>query len=520
MPDVILSTLNARYSHASFALRYLLANMGPLRERTRLMEFECKNDPAKIAEALLASSPRIVALGVYIWNVVKSTEVVRHLKTRAPDVVVVVGGPEVSFEIEEQEICRLADYVVAGEADFTFPELCSRLLEGQAAPDRIIQSPPADVRKLVLPYDLYTADDIANRIVYVEASRGCPFTCEFCLSSLDVPLRRFPLETFLPAMQDLLDRGLRHFKFVDRTFNLSIAYSMKLLEFFLERYTPGLFLHFEMIPDRLPLELREIICAFPPGTLQFEVGIQTFNESVAKRIKRKQDYVKTVDNLRFLLEQTGSYIHADLIYGLPGEDLASFAAGFDRLYALRPQEIQVNQLKRLRGTPIVRHDTEWAMKYGKDAPYEVESTATMDAETLLRLRRFSRFWDLVANSGNFLETTPRLFRDAPSAFFQGLELSDFLFPRFGKTHALSLDDLALGLFDFLVARCGASKEEAATVVARDIARGGRRDVPVALRPHLSGDWPRADRTARASGLKRQARRATPSPSPASPASPS
>src|SRR5262249_40265628 len=155
-------------------------------------------------------------------------------------------------------------------------------------------------------------------------------------------------------------------------------------EFFWQRYEPGLFLHFEMIPDRLPEALREPIRRFPAGALQFEVGIQTFNDAVAERISRRQDNDKLADNLRFLREQTGVHVHADLIVGLPGEDVDSFAAGFDRLVELGPQEIQVGILKRLRGTPIVRHDAEWGMVYSPHPPYEVLRTRTMDFAALQR----------------------------------------------------------------------------------------------------------------------------------------
>lgn len=265
--------------------------------------------------------------------------------------------------------------------------------------------------QLALPYDLYTDEDIAHRVIYVEASRGCPFECEFCLSSLDVPVRNVPLDRFLPAMQSLLDRGVRQFKFVDRTFNLNIKFSSAILEFFWERYTAGLFAHFEMIPDRLPESLRVIIKKFPPGALQFEVGIQTFNHRVAELISRRQDNAKAEENLRWLCAETGVHVHADLIVGLPGEDLDSFAAGFDRLLSLQPQEIQVGLLKRLRGTPIARHDHDGQMIYSPHPPYEILQTKLIDFFTMQRLRRFARYWDLVANSGNFVEATRRILGD-------------------------------------------------------------------------------------------------------------
>jgi radical SAM superfamily enzyme YgiQ (UPF0313 family) len=170
-----------------------------------------------------------------------------------------------------------------------------------------------DVAALALPYDLYDARDIEHRVVYVEASRGCPFTCEFCLSSLEIPVRQFPLDPFLVAMQQLHDRGLRRFKFVDRTFNLNLATSRRILEFFLERLSPELFVHFEMIPDRLPAELRELIARFPAGTLQFEVGIQTFDRQVEARISRRQNHDRLADKVTHISAIEGDGAGFDIL---------------------------------------------------------------------------------------------------------------------------------------------------------------------------------------------------------------
>lgn len=157
------------------------------------------------------------------------------------------------------------------------------------------------------------------------------------------------------------------------------------------------------------MELREVIRQFPPGTLQFEVGIQTFDEQVAQRISRRQNHAKTEDNLRWLRQETGVYVHADLIVGLPGETVEGFAAGFDRLVAWEPHEIQIELLKRLRGTPIARHDESWEMVYSPDPPYELLCNKQIDFPTMQRMRRFARAWDLLANSGNFVCTLPRFW---------------------------------------------------------------------------------------------------------------
>jgi hypothetical protein len=360
------------------------------------------------------------------------------------------------------------------------------------------------VNTIGLPYGFYSDTDIANRVIYVEASRGCPFKCEFCLSSLDVPVRNVPIDEFLASMQKLLDRGVRSFKFVDRTFNLNLNISKAILAFFLKRLTPGLFLHFEMIPDRLPEALRALIKQFPPGVLQFEVGIQTFNEEVSARISRKQDNGKLADNLTFLRNETGVHIHTDLIVGLPGEDIESFAAGFDRLIALRPQEIQVGMLKRLRGTPIVRHDAEFEMVYAPQAPYEILQNKHIDFAAMQRMRRFSRYWDLIANSGNFVETTPLIWSDT-SAFHSFMDLSDWLYATTKQTHAIALQMLAELIFRFLTERSGIDPARAAQSIWRDYQRVGRSDRPAFLKPYIDDSQVPSRRTVLQSTQKRQAR---------------
>lgn len=474
MADILLTTLNARFAHAAFGLRYLMANLGSLRPRALMLEFDINQRPIDMLEAILAQNPRIVGLGVYIWNVEPATKLVADLKRVRPEIVVIVGGPEVSYEMDQQEICRLADFIITGEADLAFAEVCRSILDGRRPLMKVIAAELPQFDKLVLPYELYDQRDVAHRVIYVEASRGCPFKCEFCLSSLDVPVRNVPLEPFLEAMQSLLDRGVRHFKFVDRTFNLNLKIGQRILSFFLERFRPGLFLHFEMIPDRLPDGLRGLIKQFPPGALQFEVGIQTFNEEVAQRISRRQDNLKVEENLRFLRAETGVHVHADLIVGLPGEDLAGFAAGFDRLVALGPQEIQVGILKRLRGTPIVRHDQEWQMIYSPHAPYEVLSTRTMDFNVIQSMRRFARHWDLVANSGNFIHATPLLLANGTSSFESFMKFSRWLFARMGRTHAISLNHLAEALCEYLVSEAGLEQPMVARAMAQDFPSSGRR----------------------------------------------
>jgi len=483
MTQIVLATLNARYTHSSFGLRYLLANMGPLQSQTTLLEFVINDITVDILAAIVERNPKIVGLGIYIWNVEPMTRLVADLKRVRPEIVVVLGGPEVSYEAEGQPVVELADYVISGEADCSFRELCTKLLEGESCPEKMIRSAVPTFDQLQMPYDLYDDTDVAQRVIYVEVSRGCPFTCEFCLSSLDIPVRLANVDQFLAAMQRLLDRGAKQFKFVDRTFNLNLRVSRQILQFFLDRLVPGLFLHFEMIPDRLPEDLRALIAQFPAGSLQFEIGVQTFNDEVGRLISRKQDNAKLADNFRYLREHTGVHIHADLIIGLPGESLESFAAGFDRLFDLQPQEIQVGILKRLRGTPITRHDDAWQMTYSPHPPYEILSNRLLSFDDIHSLRRFARYWDLVGNSGNFVESLKLVIAPNRSAFEQFSELCEWLHVRHRARYGISLADLFASIFAYLVER---NSSEAAQRIAEtmweDYIRGGRRDRPAFLKP--------------------------------------
>lgn len=481
MPPIVLATFNARYIHCAFGLRYLLANLGSLRSQTALLEFDLTAHPWDVAQKILQHNPVLLGLGVYIWNLSPSFHLVQLLKRLRPDLIIVLGGPQVSYEQDRQPICDLADYIIAGEADLAFAELARQLLDGQRPSEKILRPPPPALENIELPYAFYSDEDLRHRTVYVEASRGCPFSCEFCLSSLDIPVRYFPLDSFLAAMQQLLDRGLRRFKFVDRTFNLNLPVASAILEFFLRRYQPGLFLHFEIIPDRLPAELRSLIQRFPPGSLQFEVGIQTLDPQVAALISRRQDYQKTQENLLWLRTHTHVHIHSDLIVGLPGETLDSFARGFDTLVHWQPHEIQIELLKRLPGTPISRHDQAWAMLYDPSPPFEVLQTRSIDFLTMQRLRRFARFWDLIGNSGHFSCTLPLILADSPFHCF--LALSDWLFQRLGRMHSIALVRLMELVFEYLTTVQHRDPAAVAAALIQDYQRLGRRDLPSFLRPY-------------------------------------
>jgi hypothetical protein len=474
-PAIALCTLNAKYAHCALSLRYLRANLGDLRDRACLIEALASERPVDIAERILATAAPIVGLGIYVWNTAPSLELVLILKAVRPELIVVLGGPEVSHETDEQAIVAAADYVITGEGEDAFSTLCAQLVAGERPADRVIAGGLPDLTALVLPYDQYTDQDLASRYVYVEASRGCPYRCEFCLSALDTGVRPFPADALLAELETLIQRGARHFRFIDRTFNLDTASSTALLQFFLDRQHLGLFVHFEAVPDRFPDAIREAVARFKPGVLQLEIGIQTLDKDTARRISRPQNETRIADNLRFLRDETNAHIHADLIVGLPGEDEASFARGFDRLVALGPTEIQVGILKRLRGTPIIRHTARFAQVYSTEAPYEVLQTSAISFGDMQRMKRFARAWDLVANRGNFPQTLNLVLADAPYARFN--QLTEWMFEELGSFYAVDLVRLAKLLFVWLTEHGGITEAAARDTVAEDYCDDGRRKTP-------------------------------------------
>lgn len=472
---IVLATLNARYIHSSFGLRYLKANMGSLEAQTHIVEFTLESRPEDVAEKLLALNPSILVVSIYIWNTIQSTELIALIREIRPDLFIVIGGPEVSYEVEPQTVFPLVDYVVAGWGDVSVPKLCRQLLSGERPDTKVIQGEQPKLCEIKMPYHLYTDEDIKNRVIYVEASRGCPYKCEFCLSALDKTAWPFNTDLFLEEMEKLYQRGARQFKFVDRTFNLNIKVSLRILEFFLERMDDDLFLHFELIPDHLPDALKDTIKRFPKKRLQFEIGIQTFNEEVQQLISRRQKNGKAAENLRWLREETEAYIHADLIFGLPGEGIATFADSFNQLYALRPHEIQVGILKRLKGSPIIRHADEYQLRFNPNPPFSILSTRDVSFEELQRMSRFARYWGMVGNSGRFTQTLPLLLQG--NAFNQFMLFSDTLFARLQQTHKISLLRLFDALHDIAIEVLDVSEQSLRLTLDQDYAVSGLKSRP-------------------------------------------
>lgn len=319
---------------------------------------------------------------------------------------------------------------------------------------KVIHAPPADLKTVALPYNEYTDEDIAHRRIYVETSRGCPFRCEYCLSALDPGVRFFPPERIFPMFGKLIDRGVRIVKFLDRSFNINAAHAATVLRFFIENRRDGMMLHLEWEPDHLPPTLEKLLADAPPGFIQLEVGVQTFNPEISKRIDRPLDADKVEAHIRTLAAMPSVHLHADLIAGLPGETLESIASGFDRLHACGVNEIQLGILKKLRGAPIAKHDEEWQMVYNTAPPYDVLQTSALSFVELQNIRRFARFWDITVNNGRFPSTSRLIWQNQPSVFAAFMEWSEWIYAKTHTTFGFTPARIAKLMEQFLIEQRG------------------------------------------------------------------
>jgi radical SAM superfamily enzyme YgiQ (UPF0313 family) len=485
--DILLTTLNARYTHSAIGLRYLFANMGDLQERSAICEFTINDNIQDVAEKLLAHHPKMVGIGVYIWNALQTSELVTTIKKISPQTLIILGGPEVSHSPMRVNF-EAADYIVQGEGDLAFYELCKAVLSGLAPTTQIIRAALPDVSTIQLPYDHYSDEDVAHRYIYVEASRGCPFLCEFCLSSIDKKVRNFDVDTVLTALDRLWQRGVRSFKFIDRTFNLNIKIASRLLDFFLDKMETSsepCFVHFEVIPDHFPDALKERIVRFPPACLQLEIGIQTLNPEVAKNIHRNLKLEKIEQNIRFLENETSAHMHLDLIVGLPGETLESFGHNLNRLCAMTASEIQIGILKKLSGTTLNRHDQEFGMVYSEIPPYDILRNNLLSFEDIQAMKRFARFWDLFYNSGNFKQTLSLLWPDG-NVFANFHAFSIWIYGQTQSTWKISLERLAELLFNYLLEK-GHDPDSLAEPMLADLLKLEGRKIPNFLKQYAYAD---------------------------------
>jgi radical SAM superfamily enzyme YgiQ (UPF0313 family) len=462
----ILTTLNAKYIHTSLALRWLyVANKG--RFDISFREYVIKEDVKRIADELLASGPEIIGISVYIWNVDKAKKLAAILKEKKPCLTIILGGPEVTYEPEYFLKNWDIDYVISGEGEFVLGDLLTAIenkqsteIEGVSSIQNISRSViKADLNKLASLPSPYTLEedktDIKNRLVYFETSRGCPYQCQYCLSSLEKGVRYFPQEHIFRNLHYLIENGAKQIKFLDRTFNLNKEHTKAIFDFLINSYRPNLSLQFEIYADLLSDETIDYLNnRLPANYFRFEIGIQSTYEPTNNAVKRKQDFPLLAENIRKLMSGEKIDLHLDLIAGLPYETLERFTKSFNDVFDLKGKEVQLGFLKMLRGTALRRDAAKYGYIYSQQAPYEIEGNNDISQDELERIHDAEHALEKYWNSGKFSRTMKIL----ADTYYKGryFELFDEIGQYYNQNglphHGYQLEDIFYNLHNFLLSK--------------------------------------------------------------------
>ena len=434
---ILLTAINAKYIHSNLAIYSLRACAGEYKSQIELAEFTINNQKDYILEEIYKRKPDILCFSVYIWNLDYVESVAREFKKICPDTPVWVGGPEVSYEVEDfltshPEI----DGVMIGEGEETFREVCGYYagnreldsIQGIAYRDnngiRVTES-RAIMDMSRIPFCYNTMEDFSNRIIYYESSRGCPFSCSYCLSSVDKSLRFRDTELVKKELLFFINQKVPQIKFVDRTFNCNHAHAMEIWRFIKEHDNGVTNFHFEISADLINEEELKLISDMRPGLIQLEIGVQSTNEVTIKEIHRTMKLERLKEVVRAIQSGANVHEHLDLIAGLPYEDYDSFARSFDEIYELKPNQLQLGFLKVLKGSFMYDHAKEYGIIYHDRPPYEVLSTKWISFDDVLRIKKVEEMLEVYYNSGQF-EITMKLMDvlyDSAFDFFQ--RLGDF-----------------------------------------------------------------------------------------------
>lgn len=433
---VLLTTLNSKFIHSSLALRYLRAYCSDKPWDLRLREFTINHSIHTITGEIFRENPDVVAFSCYIWNITETLTLARRIKQVMKDTLIILGGPEVSYDDRSlMEQGPFIDYIVRGEGEATFRELMEYIIEGRGSlkdipgithrtPGGIIQNNPrdlmCDLSSIPFPYSLDR--DMRNKIVYYEASRGCPFRCSYCLSSTVNGVRFFPVQRVKEDLDRLVAMGVKQVKFVDRTFNCKGDFSREIFNHLMERGGDTNF-HFEISADLFDDSLIKLLAGAPPGLFQFEVGVQTTNPKVLREIGRSTRLGELFRNVRSISERKNIHQHLDIIAGLPGEDMDSFERSFNDVYALEPDMLQLGFLKLLKGSGIRERAKRYGYVFTAEPPYEVLSNNWMDYGDIRRLKLMEEVFEYYYNSHRFDNTLRAAITHStagPFAFFKKL----------------------------------------------------------------------------------------------------
>ena len=434
----VLTAVNSKFIHSSLSVWYLHAVL----PQSTVREFTINQEPQTVLEQLIEEKPDVLGFSCYIWNISFIKTLLPAIKNALPHCIIVLGGPEVSHNPEDYS--DLAHYIVCGYGEQPVQTLAAALESGQALPQILHgdwgQVPPS-------PYGADYFSALNGRIAYLEASRGCPFTCGFCLSGIaELPVH-FPLEQVKADIIALANSGTKTIKFVDRTFNAHKARATEIWQFILTcpDIPSGVCFHFEIGADLLTAEHLDILKTAPPGKFQLEIGLQSFYEPTLQAVQRKTSVDKSVDNIGVLVDNSNIHVHIDLIVGLPYETFGEFRNSFNQAYALKAHMLQMGFLKLLHGSTLRQKANEYDMVYSSQPPYEIQSLNCMTAEEIKILKGLEDSLEKLYNSGRFPRTLAFLLAtEQTTAFDLFLNISQGI----SYNHGISLDDFTNLVYNY------------------------------------------------------------------------
>lgn len=414
---ILLAACNAKYIHSNPAVYDLRAFASEYKEHILLGEYTINQTKDEILKEIYRSGAEVVCFSCYIWNISFVRELIFDLKKILPGTAFWVGGPEVSFDAENflKEMPQVTG-VMVGEGEETFLELARYYIEkkGTLADIRgiafrengeIFHNGWREVMDLSrVPFAYEQTEDFANRIIYYESSRGCPFSCSYCLSSIDKKLRFRNLELVKKELQFFLDKKVPQVKFVDRTFTCKHDHAMEIWKYILEHDNGVTNFHFEISADLLREEELELMSRMRPGLIQLEIGVQSTNPDTIRAIHRNMDLKKLEASVARVKSFGNIHQHLDLIAGLPCEDYESFRRSFEQVYRMKPDQLQLGFLKVLKGSSMYHEAQKYEILYKEKEPYEVLSTAWLSYEDILKLKMVESMVEVYYNSGQFRKT--------------------------------------------------------------------------------------------------------------------
>lgn len=458
----LITTLNSKYIHKSLALRLLYVATKDHHD-VSFKEYTIKDDLERIVHELLSLKIDVLAFSIYIWNVELIKEIIAKIKKERPELIIVIGGPEVSYEIDYFLDNFEIDYLISGEGEVAFKQLLDCLeakqmvkIQGISTKDDrdYRQSKPVDLSYLETldsPY-LLECDlkDMANRILYFETSRGCPYRCQYCLSSLEKGLRFFSLDYLKKQLKMIIDSGVKTVKLLDRSFNAKTSHALAILEFIFKNYRPGIQFQFEINGDVLDQKIIDYINEFAPdGLLRFEIGIQSTYEPTNEIVKRYQDFNRLSEVIRQLQTNHKIDFHLDLIAGLPLENLERFAKSFDDVFAFYPKELQLGFLKLLRGTSLRNEANQYGYVYDDRPPYELIESNDLSKDDIKQIHLVEEMLEKFWNSGKMPLTLKKVISEVESPFYFFLDLGNYYLKHQFKMFKFQNDELFSYLNQFL-----------------------------------------------------------------------